>query len=107
MAGQLYRTFVAINMKVEELIEFLSYFSELECTSWTKTCITWGETSPRVCTISIHVEEEQSSLLLASFEDGLLHFKGWDKHFTLLEGTTTVEEIGSEFIQPKITSDNW
>lgn len=106
MSGkQLYRTFVATSLKVEELLKFLLDFSELECTSWTITCITWSETSPRLCTVAVHVEQEQDYLLLASFKDGMLHLDGWDKRFLLMPETTTVEEMGSEFKEPKLPNE--
>lgn len=102
MSGKLYRTFVATGMKVEELLRFLLDFSGLECTSWTKTSITWNETSPRLCTVAVHVEQEQDFLLTASFKDGLLHHDGWDRYFALLPAETTEEEIGSGFKEPKL-----
>jgi len=89
-------------MKVEELLKFLLDFSELECTSWTITGITWSETSPRLCTVAVHVEMEKDYLLSSSFKDGMLDHYGWNKYFICLPEATSAEEISSKFKEQNI-----
>jgi hypothetical protein len=104
MKKQLYYTFMAVSMTVEEMLQFFHDFSELECTSWTKTTVTYGETNPRLVTLAVHVEAEQDYLLKASFKDGQLHRAGWSERFTLLPNMTSAEDIGTNFIEPKLPS---
>ena len=103
---KLYRTFVAASLTVEEMMRFLLDWSALESTSWTTTCITWNETSPRLCTIAIHVEAEQDYMLCESFKRGMLHNDGWDKLFVLMPEMTTTEEFATEFKEPILPGED-
>lgn len=101
MKSRLYTTFMAQHMTVEELLRFLKDFSDLECTSWTITCITWSETSPRTCTIALHVEADQDQLLRASFETGRLMREGWNKQFIVCPMLTPGELLDADhFAEP-------
>lgn len=93
MADKFYITYLAVNLTVKEVLDFLKLFAELESTSWTISCITWSETSPRLATIALHVEKEQDFLLRASFDAGLLYHHGWYKKFRMQREPTPVDMI--------------